>query len=93
MGKELAHCFKIKKEQSVRQGNVLIFVKQSTRIVNYTKNMLNVPAKEISQSIQHNKQSTTILKFPRSTPTRFTLELDGHINLQQVSILAVAAER
>ena len=43
--------FVSKKEHKVRNGNALIFVNQSTRIVNCTKNTLKVPAKEISRSI------------------------------------------
>ena len=47
--------------------------------------MLKVPAKEISRSIQQNEQDKiidNIMKVPRSTPTRFTLELDGNTILQ-----------
>ena len=63
------------------------FVKRSTLIVDCTKNMLSVPDKEISQSIQHNKEGKILnnnLMNTRSTPKRFTLELDGNIILQQV---------
>ena len=66
-----------------------MFVKRSTRVVNFSNNMLKVSAKEISQSIQHNKQDRIIdnnLKVPRSTPTRFALELDGKIIFQQIRL-------
>ena len=58
-------------------------------IVDYTKNMLKVLDKETGQSIQYTKQDKILdnnLKVPRSTTTRFTLELDGNIILQQVRL-------
>ena len=64
-------------------------MKRSTRVVNCTKNMLKVQAKEISRSIQQHKQDKIIdnnMKVPRSTPTRFTFELDGNIILQHVRL-------
>ena len=67
----------------------LIFVNQSKRTVNYTKNTRNVPAEELIPSIQHTKQDKIIdnnLKVPRSTTLRFTLELNGNIILQQVRL-------
>ena len=75
LGKELACCFF--QEYKVRQDNALIFVKRSTLLVNCIKNLLKVPDKEISQSIQHNKEGNTLnnnLMNTRSTPIRFTLE-------------------
>ena len=51
--------------------------------------MLKVPAKEIIQSIQHNKQAKIIgnnVKGPWSTPTRFILELDRNIILQRIRL-------
>ena len=51
--------------------------------------MLKVPDKEISQSIQHNKEGKILnnnLTNTRSTPFRFTLELDGDIILEQVRL-------
>ena len=51
--------------------------------------MLKVPDKEVSQSIQRNKEDKILnnnLKVTRSTPTRFTNELDGDIVLQQVRL-------
>ena len=51
--------------------------------------MLKVLDKEISQSIQHSKDGKILnnnLMNTRSTPVRFTLELDGHIFLQQVRL-------
>ena len=80
---------KKKKENKVRWRNALIFVKQSTRIVNCTKNTLKVPAKQTVQSIQKIKQDKVIdndVKVLRSTTTRFTLELDGNIILRQVRL-------
>ena len=64
-------------------------MKRNTLIVDYTKNMLKVPDKEISQSIQHIKEGKILnitLKNTRSTPVRFTLELDGETLLQQVRL-------
>ena len=70
-----------------KNNNDLIFVKRRTLFVDYTKNMLKEPDKEISQSIQHNKEGKILnnnLMNTRSTPTRFTLEQDGDIILQHV---------
>ena len=81
--------FWIKKEDKVRWGNALIFVKRSTLIVDCTKNMLKVPDKETSLSFQHNEEgniSNNKLMNTRSTPIRFTLEMDGNIVLQQVRL-------
>ena len=64
-------------------------VKRSTPIVDGTKNILKVLDKETSQSIQRNKEDEifdTNLKVTRSTPSRFTLELDGDIIFQQVPL-------
>ena len=64
-------------------------MKQSTRIVNRTKNTLKVLAKETVQSIQQIKQDkilTNNWKVTRSTITRFTIELNGNIILQQVRL-------
>ena len=75
------------KEYKARQDNGLI--SRSTLKVDCTKNMLSVPDKEISQSIQHNKEGKILnnnLMNTRSTPKRFTLELDGNIILQQDSL-------
>ena len=79
---------KKKKENEVQIGNALIFVNRSTRIVNCTKNMLKVPAKELVQSILHTKQDIIVYnkKVSRSTTTRFAIELDGDIILQQVRL-------
>ena len=55
-------------------------------IVDYTKNMV-YPRREEFNPFQHTKQDKIIdnnLKVPRSTTTRFSLELDGKIVLQQV---------
>ena len=65
------------------------FVKRSTFIVDYSKKMLKVPDKEISQPIQHNKEGNILnnnLMNTRSTLVRFTLELDGDFILQQVRL-------
>ena len=54
------------------------------RIVNCTKNMLKVPAKEIVQSIQqikHDKVIDNDLKVSRSTTTWYIREMDGNIIL------------
>ena len=64
-------------------------MKRSKRIVNCTKNMLKVPAKEVVQSIQQIKQDKVIdndLQVSRSTPTWFTFELDGNTFFQQVRL-------
>ena len=53
------------------------------------KNMLKVQDKDISQSIKHNKEDNILnnkLMIMRSTPERFTPELDGDIVLEQVRI-------
>ena len=70
----------MKNVNQARQGNALIFVKQRTRIVNETKNMLKVLAKELLHSTQQNKRDKITddnMKVPRSTLTGFTLKLDG----------------
>ena len=69
--------------------NALIFVKRSKRIVNYTKNMLKVPTEEFIPSSSTPSKTKIIdnnLMNTRSTPERFTLELDGDIILQQVRL-------
>ena len=51
--------------------------------------MFKVSDKEISQPIQHNKEGKILnnnLMNTRSTPSRFTRELDGDIILQQVRL-------
>ena len=51
--------------------------------------MLKVPDKETSQSIQRNTEDKILnnnLKVTRSTPSWFTLELDGDTILQQVRL-------
>ena len=71
-------------------------MQRNKRIVNYTKNTLKVPAKEIVQSIQQIKQEKVIdteLKVSRSTTTWFTLELDGHVIRQQVLFIRALAAR
>ena len=55
-GKGTGLLFETKKEYKVRSDNDLIFVKRNTLIVDNTKNTPKVPDKEISQSIQHNKE-------------------------------------
>ena len=71
-------------ESEVQLGNALIFVKQSTRIFNCTKNMLKVPVKGIVQSILQIKQDTIVnnLKVSRNTTTQLILEMDGDFILQ-----------
>ena len=61
-----------------------MFVKQSTRIFNCTKNMLEVPVNVLVQSIQHIKQNIIVNNFKgsRSTTTQFIPELDGDFTLQ-----------
>ena len=75
-GKGTGLLFLMKKEYKVRKDNDLIFVKRSTLVVDDTKNMLKVLDKEISQSIQHNKEGkilNNILTNTRSLPFRFAL--------------------
>ena len=86
MAKDLENCFFNKGVQGPTRQRP-DFAKRSTLIVDCTKNMLSVPDKEISQSIQHNKEGKILnnnLMNTRSTPKRSTLELDGNIILQQV---------
>ena len=81
------HCLMKVDRRENQTATYLIFVKRSTHIVDCTKNMLKGPDKEISKSIQHNKEGKILnnnLMNTRCTPTRFTLELDGNIILQQV---------
>ena len=89
MAKELKNCSneggvkgKIRQRPDFREA------KHAYRRLN-KEHVVKVPDKEISQSIQHNKEGKILnnnLMNMRSTPFRFTLELDGHIILQQVRL-------
>ena len=59
-GRRTGTLFYTKKENKVRWGNALFFVKRGQLVVNCTKNTLKVPAKGIVQSIQQIKQDKVI---------------------------------
>ena len=89
VAQELEKLYQTKKEYTLRQDHNLISVKRSALIVDFTKHMLKVPDKETSQSIHPNKEDKILnnnLMVTRSTPSRFTLELDGDIILQPVRL-------
>ena len=81
-GRRTGTLLLIKKENKVRWGNALIFVKRSKRVVNCTKNTLKVPAKETVQSIQQIKQDKSHRqRFEDFEEYNYMvhLELDGNI--------------
>ena len=89
MAKELENCFLNEGVQGpTRQRPDFREAKHACRRL--FKNMLKVPDKEISQSIQHNKEGKILnhnLMNTRNTPLRFALELDGILFFLQLARL------